>query len=1255
MFRRRAGALFTATVTVALVLAAAAGAATFKVKGSADTESASGTCSLTECSLRQAVEAASAAAGANTVLVPEGEYKLTHGPLLVQPQEGSTLTILGSGPRADATLITAEDASQLMRVGQIGGGGTAKLQLVELAEGRTGFRYPEEANGEGGGIYVYGKTSLLVQESEIADNVATSEGGGIYTSGQLTVKDSTIRGNQTEGGNGYGAGIDVATEFGSGATTLEESTITGNHAVAQEGGTSLGGGVYDMAVGLTMDHLTVAGNQAQSGGGIYVQSTVGQDAIFNSIIAESKGGDCAGQATHESAGTIADDKSCALTGQEDNEKPGKVELAGSAGQPELSITGGPTKTVNLTAASEAIGLVLKPRCEGLDQRGFTRPAASCDAGAVQFLKSAVEVSGVAGPGGSVAVVPSKAPSLCTGSSCILEKGTSVTLTATPSAEYRFVEWTGEPCHSVSSPSCTILKAEAAKSTETATFLRRYQVAASVTPSYGTVQIQDTNPASACSGGSCVVDAGDRVELTLHLTPGATLREWASGPCAHTAASPCVIEHAGENVNAVADVELGPPPVPAGTVALYVSGDTGSEANTGLSAGSPLKSISRALGMAAAYFEHAEHGEGAYHVSQIRVADGFYVEHLTVGRIEGLGIYGDLNPATFQPEASPEIPTDIIGEPQGLLIESSSNIVVQQMVIESSRPSAPGGSGYGVRLVKGSTATLSDVEVDAGYGANGATGATGATGAEGGGGHEGEPGSTVEEVVAGFGAGGGGDGGESGLSPNGNRRSGVVEHYLCYPAPAPCSRPANPNFSLPSPGDGGWGGVGFDRSSVQWAGPGPLGLAELGSCNPPGYTYNLPPCEANQANGPAPFGEEWYRGPLFEGESGSAGYRAYHPEPAGGGGGTYGPYVSNWIGESPRSGAPGAGGSAGTSGSAAANEESKAASAGESYLPGAAPAGEPGVPGGGGGGGGGGSGNDNGLANGGGDGGGGGGGGGEGGAGGAGGAGGGGSFGVYLDGSSKLVVDLGSTIHAGGGGNGGNGGSGGSGGSGGAGGKGNTKSSSQVGAGGNGGAGGSGGPGGGGGGGIGGPSYIVYSADSTSVFERSEDTTLIAGAPGSGGVAGGGGSTPAPSGGGGPSSPCVGSCASTASLPVLLPVYATVSGGRVITVLKCHKRCTGTITLTLPAKAAAAGAGARVAGAGAVLGRLNFSLPANRSKTLKVPLNATGRARLKRSKSLRVSMTVSLRLGKAKPKSYTQVLVVSRTKLPTGKLTPKKVP
>ena len=564
---------------------------------------------------------------------PAGVYTLTHGPLLVQPQEGSTITIAGAGPKAEDTLITAAGASQAMRVGHIGNGGTAKLEQLVLAEGRTGFKYPEEADGDGGGIYLYGKTALVVEGSEIADNVATSEGGGIYAAGQLTVKDSTIRGNRTEGGDGYGAGIVVATELETAATTVEDSTIVDNVAEAQAGGESRGGGIYELAPGLSMQHVTIAGNNAETGGGIYVQAGVGPH-ILNSIIAESKGHDCAGTATHESTGTLVDDESCAPA-------KAKAELAGTAGQPELSNTGGPTKTVNLTAASEAIERVKGSGCAGLDQRGFTRPAAACDAGSVQFVKSPVEVEGLAGPGGSVVVSPSQPPVLCTAIACIFEKGTYTAVTATPEAGSRFTGWTGEPCHSQATPKCVIAKPEAAKSTETAMF--GYQVSASVTPAYGTVQIEDSSSAASCSGGTCTVDAGDRVELKLQLTPGATLREWTSGPCAHTATSPCVIEHAGENVNAVADVELGPPPVPAKTFALYVSGETGSESNTGLSAGSPLKSISRALSMAAAYYEHNEHGESAYHVSQIRVADGFYVEHLTIGRIEGLGIYGDLEP------------------------------------------------------------------------------------------------------------------------------------------------------------------------------------------------------------------------------------------------------------------------------------------------------------------------------------------------------------------------------------------------------------------------------------------------------------------------------------------------------------------------------------------------------------------------------------------------------------------------------------
>ncbi len=126
---------------------------------------------------------------------------------------------------------------------------------------------------------------------------------------------------------------------------------------------------------------------------------------------------------------------------------------------------------------------------------------------------------------------------------------------------------------------------------------------------------------------------------------------------------------------------------------------------------------------------------------------------------------------------------------------------------------------------------------------------------------------------------------------------------------------------------------------------------------------------------------------------------------------------------------------------------------------------------------------------------------------------------------------------------------------------------------------------------------------------------------------------------------------------MLPVYALLSGGVVTTTLECHKRCTGTVTLSLIGGHLAAAAGRAGAARGAtVLGRLAFALPANKRKALRIPLNPTGRRRLKKVKALPVRMTVALKLAHAKKAtSYSQTILLTKRKPSVGKLKPKKVP
>src|SRR5205823_14963190 len=67
--------ILVATLALALGAAPGAGAATFTVTKTAD--AADGSCNA-DCSLREAVIAANAASGADTIVVPAGTYYLSH-------------------------------------------------------------------------------------------------------------------------------------------------------------------------------------------------------------------------------------------------------------------------------------------------------------------------------------------------------------------------------------------------------------------------------------------------------------------------------------------------------------------------------------------------------------------------------------------------------------------------------------------------------------------------------------------------------------------------------------------------------------------------------------------------------------------------------------------------------------------------------------------------------------------------------------------------------------------------------------------------------------------------------------------------------------------------------------------------------------------------------------------------------------------------------------------------------------------------
>src|SRR2546423_3461645 len=113
---RRALAIFLIGVGAVASAPAAASAQTFTVTKTADTED---TVCDSDCSLRDAVDAANAGAGGDTVMVPAGAYALNTTTLSVAGGTSKTMTIQGVG--SDATTLQGDGTHTLITDGAAGG------------------------------------------------------------------------------------------------------------------------------------------------------------------------------------------------------------------------------------------------------------------------------------------------------------------------------------------------------------------------------------------------------------------------------------------------------------------------------------------------------------------------------------------------------------------------------------------------------------------------------------------------------------------------------------------------------------------------------------------------------------------------------------------------------------------------------------------------------------------------------------------------------------------------------------------------------------------------------------------------------------------------------------------------------------------------------------------------------------------------------------------------------------------------------
>lgn len=332
VLRRGLAPLMGAAALIALTLVGIgpAQAASFTVTKTADTND--GMCD-SDCSLREAIRAANAAAGDDVITLPAGTYPVT----LVGDEDDAVLgdfditdSVQISGAGAGSTIIDGLDADRVFDVAPVTNcactigfsgvtitngsadasnfnvGGAVYLGRDTSTTFTNSVISSSSATATGGGIEADG-ASLTLTNVTVQGNTAGSGGGGVRSIGHLTLTGSTFAGNQAE----FGGALDVATDA-TRTVSISGSTFTGNSAVANALGAADDGGAIHVLTdsGVTITKNVFTGNSAANNGGAIsfaddsaAGSPVGSlTATFNRIVGNTA---TAGGGVSQVSGTVS--------------------------------------------------------------------------------------------------------------------------------------------------------------------------------------------------------------------------------------------------------------------------------------------------------------------------------------------------------------------------------------------------------------------------------------------------------------------------------------------------------------------------------------------------------------------------------------------------------------------------------------------------------------------------------------------------------------------------------------------------------------------------------------------------------------------------------------------------------------------------------------------------------------------------------------------------------------------------------------
>jgi hypothetical protein len=341
----------------------------------------------TDCSLRNAlidatVNGESVSLGSPS---PAGPYTVTQSTALMISHN---INLVGVGARSSTIVRTSGFPAGVLQI-------TSAVTVGATVQGVT---ITGGGAVNGGGIDNEGV--LTVRDSTVAGNQASGDGGGISNGQTLTVTGSTINGNSAKDGGG------VFSDGLSASVVLVNSTIADNTTV----GGGIGGGIFNIAGTVTLANDTLSSNHAPGvglGGNIYNKATVlARNTIITGGTATSGKENCGlgvANPVVSQGYNLEDRDQCGLTntGDQVNTDP----LLGA-----LQNNGGPTDTQALPLGSPAVDHGNPAGCTDafdallmVDQRGFARPQGlNCDIGAYELQPVT--------PGATVAPVTGVGPS-----------------------------------------------------------------------------------------------------------------------------------------------------------------------------------------------------------------------------------------------------------------------------------------------------------------------------------------------------------------------------------------------------------------------------------------------------------------------------------------------------------------------------------------------------------------------------------------------------------------------------------------------------------------------------------------------------------------------------------------------------------------------------------------------------------------------------------------------------------------------------